>query len=323
MKLPVEKIMTSLISLRNGSLTSEEADSLVSVLPRLMFVEEYCGGPVCITAANLLSHQVTRGISQPSPHVRSAILSLISKAVHSLDSMHAVYIARAARAMTVLPLNEAELEILESLIAESVRPARLESFSAMDLSEVLHSFAIIVSNNKDILTRISPRTFSCFIESLLREFLQRSSFINIQLTRKNTGDRQWLSIQAVSNILFALSIIRTAIGDIVAEDIEKKIVELCNDLICNHCDKIALQSCQPKHVLSILRSQIVLNSQTTRSEEKAFRLLLAELIRKNGVSEARDRDELFDILRNLETRWSSCSSETRNIPFIVRNRILR
>ena len=278
---------------------------------------------MCITAANLLSHQVSRGISQPSPHVRSAILSLISKALNSLDSMHAVYIARAARAMTALPLNESELQILESLIAESVRPARLESFSAMDLSEVLHSFAIIVSNNKVFLTRISSHTVSRFIESLLREFLQRSSYINIQLTRKNRGDRQWLSIQAVSNILYALATLRGNAGDIVAKDIEKEIVKLSNDLICNHCEKIALQSCQPKHVLSILRSQIILNTPTTRNEEKASRLLLAELIRKGGVSEVRDRDDLSEILRNLETRWSTCSDETRNIPFIVRNRILR
>ena len=322
-KQRLTQLMTSLVELTNTPLAPEELEQLANSLTPLAEFLDGSKGVLCVTAANLLSRQMKQGSYPLTPHISHSLVSLLSASAAFWDSMHAVYIARATRAMTVSSFTDLEQNLLRSLMDECRRPARLESFSAMDLTEIIHAVTLI-SLDQSTNSSWFTHAFVCdFIKLLATEFIERAPYMHMRIKRDSSADRQWISIQAISNILFSLSRATDSSEAYDWKGIQAKLVDICNDLICHHSEKDALKSCQPKHVLSIIRSQIRLKPTTSSIEVKAMRLLLSELVRKNGAMEGRERDELDELLLTLEGRWRIHDYETRSIPSIVRHRFIR
>ncbi len=321
--IDIGKLKTYLARQTSNCFNRDEAVLFRDYLKDLCSINSPASAPMLINAAHIISRAAHRGFFSPNGEVVSQVIRLIQNSVQTSDKIHGVFLARSIRVISLSVPSHPERDIVESLIKklafEITKPERIESFTAMDLVEIIHSAATILGiRGLDEWGEIENIMFA-LLSALFTEFIHRSDYINIRLEKRNISDKQWISIQAVSNILFSASVSRNAITTLDFMDLTSSLAAVCGKLLMQHSDKAAFQSCQPFHIISILRSFVRLSPSSSPHEILLFRKLLAEFLRKPRMSaEAQELDLLLGV---IEERWDGGDIRTRGILKFVRDRI--
>lgn len=168
--------------------------------------------------------------------------------------------------------------VTDTLITEALRGARLSSYSAMDISELIHSANVMLRNctESDVHERIE-----FLINSLYNEVLSRKHSINIK--NEISSNRhvramkpQDLSLIASSNILFVLRDIKNINCRNVIRDILKS-RETCED--------DAFFGSSLLHLVSVSDSLLLTASSESRGDDwKVHKRILKAIYRKVGTS---------------------------------------
>lgn len=304
------RVIGALLELRNsGSRLIVDQGALGVKLASLATISLSEPVPVRISAAILIANQLNRGFWPPDSYLMSTMTALLSASVPHLPGAHGVYLARAFRAVSVLSGTSEREMLIESLLQEADRKERIISFSAMDISEICHSAIRIRRNNEPGSSSI-PQLDS-FVNRLLSELLDRQHNLRIQLTRRSRRDDQWLSIQAVSNILYSTC-------TIVSEpDLGRQIAGLMMDLCSRQAEREAVASCQAIHLISIIQSTLTLSAEILPHELRCFKKLLDELSRKRD--HVGDLVAVNQLLESVQTRWRACAPPVGSFIVSVKN----
>ena len=313
------KLMTCLLELKSSELTSVDLRSFEAMMNLLKRSEPEVCGKFLITAANVAAHQVNRGILLDTVASKT-ICRLLGASLDCIATLHSVHVSRALRCLTAVDHRESVDDLFAPLLGEILRPERLVSFSAMDLSEIAHSISSLSRRRTgDSLCSDSWKMMGMVMTAVLTEFIERSTYINIRISPRSKSDKQWISIQGLSNISFSLVATISSLALDSRTDIKTRLASVCYDLVANNSEKQAIQSCQPFHVLSIISNLSLLDDRVSKDEVKAVKLLLSELVRKrHSLTEF---EEIHQTLSLLEKRWRNLDSSIRNVPLIVRDRL--
>jgi hypothetical protein len=151
---------------------------------------------VLISAANALAHALSRNLIAEKKDMLRRVNELIVSSTPLLPEIHSIHIARCLRAARVLVKDQSggRRDLIKVLIEEAGRPLRLASYSATDLSELIHSAYQLREVDLELL--------SSFHNQLIHELVSREPFLRIK-NLINKKDPQSLSMIGVSNILFA------------------------------------------------------------------------------------------------------------------------
>ena len=261
---------------------------------------------VRIMAANAIARLLNSAVWKADDVLIGNLSALLLSSFDELPHAHGVYVARAFRALTPLTPSANLEPTLQPLLEQAVKKERISSFSAMDISEVCHSVDKIkrgITNETHLTHRLD-----FLLQKLFQELLDRRDYMRVQLDKRHKRDDQWLSIQAISNILYAT---RGYGGD---ASLRGEVAELLLNLCAYHAEVDALKSCQPIHVVSIIESCITASHLKHPSELRAFKKLLDELLRKRRFID--DSTHIHRMLQSLHERWASCTPAARS--FIVR-----
>lgn len=197
---------------------------------------------------------------------------------------------------------------LDIFIREAQTTGRIESFSAMDLSEILHSLITIPA---DELTPDSLRGIESFAHSLFREFVGRALSIKVVIEPIKRTDPQSLTIQALSNIGYAFSKLKERLPKGVPERFTREIGESLTTIIADHCSKDALQSAQPFHLVSLTRTIISCSDDVFENETKCLSRIFTALLRKKSTV---DMSALREVVDNLEYRYRNERAPLNTFP---------
>jgi hypothetical protein len=231
---------------------------------------------VAITAANAITHAFSRKVIDPEPILLEKVRDLVLSSIPLIPGIHSIHIARCMRAVSNLERLRMEDsgEYVKTLVEEASMPLRLSSYSATDLSEIIHSV--------HQLNRIDEDTIRAFQEKLFQELVSREPFIRIK-NELHKKDPQSLSMIGVSNILF-VSRHNPDLSDEVGSMFgrlmgSKKITE-----------SVAIEGSTIFHLVSILDSLIMLESYT--SVRKAIKRIVPVIIAKrdSGIIPLTDND---------------------------------
>jgi hypothetical protein len=198
-------------------------------------------------------------------------------------------LTRAVRATAVLSRHICSTRasaILEELLGEASRPDRVRHFSMMDISELLHSFSTLLqgSVNPSIEASISGVS-----KTLFQELFARENYIKVRLIPRVVAD-QTLSIQALSNIVYSLKLMRCRFPDsFVAEELHLKRI-LC-DILAFHSDSDSLKSCQVFHLVGLLEACVGVTEYPNRV--RAIKKILREIERKTVIGLVDTKDQRF------------------------------
>ena len=266
-------------------------------------------------SANRLAAKIRTGQIDPCIAIQTVQDLLLSLSDNDLQAMRCLDISKAMRAWTVLPVTENNVEYLNQVLEEASRRARIEAFSAMDISEILHSCSTIAGNIPDSAIFQAVRSSLCqAAQDILGEFLSRAQYITVKIVSVGREDKQWLSIQALSNILFASRQLRKWNPACISQSPHEDLTSALISLILNHCDKSAINSCQAFHCVAMIEGIIESTSTPSPTEVKCVTRLLNEVVRKKETIRI---PELSRVLMDLEVRWKDMDKQSRLIPSLV------
>ncbi len=237
---------------------------------------------------------------------------------------NSIVLARAIRDFANVHNPHQRLEGFAALASEIVKRERLVSFSVMDLSEITHAVGVVALKRLNgpycsRETHCESLLLADLMSHVLWEFIDRECYITISLDGGSSQDKQWISIEGVSNILFCLKRTREVLEVPGRDSLESRVGIMCTSLMVKHTKKEAIYSCSPLHAVSILRSLMSIRKDVDSAEVSAFKLLLAQIVRKRHLIS--EWDALEQLITRLELRWVECDSKTRIIPRMVREQL--
>ena len=255
-----------------------------------------------ITCANAVSNQVKRSFLERSDQTDRFICECLEGAFREPSGLYGVFIARGLRAASVLGSNEKSGRVISMLVREASQSIRVPHYSAMDLSELIHSgFQIIVAWEKDEqLTGFEDVVGSIIlmINDLAREFLARKSSIQIRLHKRSRRETEVVSIQALSNVVFVLYHLRNTHGGEWIE-IYREGAEAIFSLLGEQTEEEAFRSCQVHHLMTFLESALLSNCQRSASWARVVRKLVRELDRRFDQID-KSKTDLFTLLEQMK-----------------------
>jgi hypothetical protein len=268
-----------------------------------------------IFMANRLAAKVKSGQLDPNTARETLENLLVSISDEDFRRIGSLEIAKAIRAWSSAPLTDQNVDYFDKVLKEASTQMRIEAFSAMDISEILHSCAMITrtppASGIPPAIGVSIREAT---ERLILEFINRSRYITVKIGPVGRQDKQWLSIQGLSNIFFAARELKMWDPTCVAVYRIGEISIILQTLVLNHCDKQAINSCQVFHCFSVIKGIIESASAPTEDEVQCVTRFLNQIVRRKETVRKPDlRQTLFD----LDARWKNMDSRTRSIPNLV------
>jgi len=220
------------------------------------------------------------------------IKSMLDTLIPELHSIPNIYMSRAVRAASALEFGE----LIETLVTEASRPVRVSSYSAMDLSELIHS---VHSMRMKCMGSEQRDTTMKFLTNLLDELSSRRHSLKItneisSVAHVRSAKAQELSFIAVSNILYTLR-------DVDASGCRS----VLRDLLISResTDDDAFRGATRFHLVSVCDSLLV-NGKSSDDEAdwKVFKRILKELDRKSKI--ANEHNEYIDgCIQRLVARY--------------------
>jgi hypothetical protein len=225
---------------------------------------------VLVTAGRCIVTAFRRGRVTDLEVVRQMLNTLVP----ILNDTRNIYVTRAVRMASFLPWSSDS----EILIAEASRPNRISSYSAMDLSELIHSlhkWKTVVSDEHALLS--IDRLFTVLLSELSsRQHLLRVKNQIVSNSRLRPQHGQDLSFIAVSNILFAIRTMGPSISRSILRDVLKS-TELTED--------DAYRGATILHLVSVCDSLLLTGSADSQQcDWKVYRRILKELKRKQSFA---------------------------------------
>lgn len=314
--LTKSNLVPYLVRIRKDPTFSSQYDKLLEYLRENM--DSLKTDPkALILAANSLSNLIKRGFLDRSLLSHDLISELLEAAIRTSSGIVGTLLARSFRAASILDPTPRAGKLISELLAEAAATERLLHYSAMDLSELTHSSHQILARWKetDASGCCFQRGLSSFVKSLSEEFVERRTNIEIRLQKTSTRETETMTIQSVSNILFALAEIQKNGFDVGKHSRRDSSVAAIH-LLGHHTEIEAFRSCQVHHVITLLDAIHVANAPVTSSVSRVFRQLLLELERRFDqidstkelerklieLSKYAKDSKTLSLLKSLETR---------------------
>jgi hypothetical protein len=263
---PVVKILLDLQSNFPG-----DFDDHVTSLLCTQILKTFPSNPtVILPTARLCIGAHKRGLVSDLRPIKCMLDTLIPE-LHSIPN---IYMSRTVRAASALEFGD----LIETLITEASRPVRVSSYSAMDLSELIHS---VPTMRMKCMGSEQRDTTMKFLTNLLDELSSRRYSLKItneisSFAHVRSAKAQELSFIAVSNILFTLR-------DVDASGCRS----VLRDLLMSResTDDDAFRGATRFHLISVCDSLLV-NGKSSDDEAdwKVFKRILKELDRKSKTA---------------------------------------
>ena len=258
---------------------------------------------VLITCANVVSNQIKLSYAVQNERNSGFICELLEEAITSPSEIFGVFIARGLRAASILAPSRRSEKLISDFVKEAARPERVPHYTAMDLSELIHSAREIYkhcgSDTGSVYGEQFRQALSTLLFSLAEEFVGRESSIKVRLHKSSRRETEVMTIQAVSNILYSVSEIEKVSESDFWGALHRKCVVTAIHLLGRHTEDEAYRSCQVHHSMTLLDALGAFPNNTDLIWCRVVRKLLGELDR---------RFDQIDLSKNYKVRLLKLSS---------------
>ena len=258
---------------------------------------------VLITCANVVSNQIKLSYALQNESNAGFICELLEEAITSPSELFGVFVARGLRAASILVPTRRSEKLISGFVNEAARPERVPHYTAMDLSELIHSACEIYkrcgSDTGSVYGERLRQILSTLLFSLAEEFAGRESSIKVRLHKSSRRETEVMTIQAVSNILYSVSEIEKVSERDFWGVLHRKCVVTAIHLVGRHTEDEAYRSCQVHHLMTLLDALGAFPNNTDLIWCRVVRKLLGELDR---------RFDQIDLSKNYKSRLLKLTS---------------
>ena len=237
----------------------------------------------------------------------------LSRAATFLDSLSVVDNTTICRLIRLLSLIRDQSEIFKNcipLICEAKTELRVNSYSVLDISEIIHSAWIILAPESFEVDEALRANVLLLVNRLVTELLAREFCIQLEseFNFKRSTRLQIMPLSALSNICFAIS--SSVKADLLTG--MQDVSHLASVLIVRNVKPEAISGTRAFHLVSLMNSICKLtipieqekNEYRMRMEYTALRVLVSEVEKKSNTLTMELLEILKTVLSKLESRYA-------------------